>query len=246
MEKKRIPTPHIEATSPDEIADTVLMPGDPLRAKFIAETYLTDVKQFNQVRGMLGFTGYYKGKRVSVMGSGMGIPSSMIYFYELFAFYDVKTIIRIGTAGSMQEHVGLRDLILATAAMTDSKINEGVFGNFQFCPTPDFELLLAAYEKAKELNIKAHAGVVTSGDQFYKEPAPEVREKLHQYGILAAEMESAGLYTTARRLGKRALAMFTISDNALTGEAESAENRQKAYTAMMEVALEIAPAEESK
>lgn len=237
----KIPTPHIEATSPDQIANTVLMPGDPLRAKFIAEKYLTDVTQFNQVRGMLGFTGFYKGKRVSVMGSGMGIPSSLIYYHELFNFYEVDTIIRIGTAGAMQPNIRLKDVVVATAACTDSNINTGRFGNIQFCPTPDFELLMAAHDKAKEMGITAHFGTVRSGDQFYGEKDPEVQKKLTQFGVLCGEMESAGLYTEARRLGKRSLAMFTISDSALTNEADAASEREQGYTQMMELALEIAP-----
>lgn len=238
----KIPTPHIEATSPDEIAKTVLMPGDPLRAKFVAETYLDNPVRFNKVRGMLGYTGHYKGKRVSVMGSGMGIPSSMIYFHELFAFYEVDTIIRIGSAGAMQRHVHLHDLVLATAANTDSKINDGLFGSFEFCPTPDFELLVEAYEHAKKMGIRVHAGTVCSSDQFYRELSEDVSGNLMRYGALCAEMESAGLYMTARKLGKRALGMFTISDHILTQEADTAEARQEGYRQMMELALEIAPA----
>ncbi|NLA71087.1 MAG: purine-nucleoside phosphorylase [Clostridiaceae bacterium] len=237
-----IPTPHIEATSPDEIAKTVLMPGDPLRAKFVAETYLDNPVQFNKVRGMLGYTGHYKGKRVSVMGSGMGIPSSMIYFHELFAFYDVDTIIRIGSAGAMQYHVQLHDIVLATAANTDSKINDGLFGPFAFCPTPDFELLTQAYELAKKMGIRIHAGTVCCSDQFYRDLPEEVSDNLMRYGALCAEMESAGLYMTARKLGKRALGMFTISDHNLTHEADTPEARQEGYRQMMELALEIAPA----
>lgn len=236
----KIPTPHIEAKSPDEIAKTVLMPGDPLRAKFIAQKYLEDVKCFNQVRGMLGYTGYYKGKKVSVMGSGMGMPSAMIYYHELFAFYEVDTIIRIGTAGSLQANIGLKDIVVATAACTDSNINTGKFGNLSFCPTPDFDLLLKTHEMAKEMGIKTHFGTVSSGDQFYGDRDPQIRQKLMDYGVLCAEMESAGLFTEARRLGKKSLAMFTISDSALTQEADASSNREKGYTQMMELALEIA------
>ncbi len=236
----KIPTPHIEATSPDEIAETVLMPGDPLRAKFIAEKYLTDVTQFNKVRGMLGYTGYYKGKRVSVMGSGMGMPSAMIYYHELFAFYEVDTIIRIGTAGSMQENIGLRDIVIATASCTDSNINTGRFGNFSFCPTPDFDLLVKASEKAKEMGIKTHIGAVVSGDQFYGDRDEENVIKLAKFGVLCAEMESAGLYTEARRLGKKSLAMFTISDSSLSNENDKSSEREQGYTQMMELALELA------
>lgn len=235
-----IPTPHIEATSPDEIASTVLMPGDPLRAKYIADTYLEDVTQFNKVRGMLGYTGYYKGKRVSVMGSGMGVPSAMIYYHELFNFYEVETIIRIGTAGAMNPDIKLEDIVIATASVTDSNINTGRFGNYTFCPTPDFDLLVAADVKAKEMGIKTHVGTVMCSDQFYKQSDPQVSERLTQFGILAAEMESAGLYTAARELGKKSLALFTISDSGFTKEAQSSEMREKGYNQMMELALEIA------
>lgn len=239
---KNIPTPHIEATDPNQIAKTVLMPGDPLRAKFIAETYLTEVEQFNAVRGMLGYTGYYKGKKVSVMGSGMGIPSALIYYHELFAFYEVDTIIRIGTAGSLQPYIGLKDVILATASSNDSNITKGAFGRFSYCPTPDFELLLAAYQQAKAMNIQAHAGMVVCGDQFYDDEASaQAIEKFKQYGAIAADMESAGLYTEANRLGKRALAIFTISDSAEHKANDSALMREQGYTQMMELALEIAP-----
>ena len=239
---KNIPTPHIEATSPNEIANTVLMPGDPLRAKFVAETYLMDVTQFNAVRGMLGYTGYYKGKRVSVMGSGMGIPSALIYYYELFAFYEVENIIRIGTAGSLQPHVGLKDVILATASSHDSNINTNAFGRFVYAPSANFELLLSAYQKAQEMNIKAHAGMVVCGDQFYDdEESAKAIEKFIEYGAIAADMESAGLYTVADRLGKKALAIFTISDSPMTSEAGSSKDREQGYTQMMELALEIAP-----
>ncbi len=237
----KIPTPHIEAKSPDEIANTVLMPGDPLRAKFIAETYLENVTQFNQVRGMLGYTGYYKGKRVSVMGSGMGIPSALIYYHELFAFYEVDTIIRIGTAGAMNAEVGLEDVVLATASITDSGINRNRFGNYAFCPTPDFDLLVLANEKAKEMGIKTHVGTVMCSDQFYREGNEAVRDELMKFGVVAAEMESAGLFTAARALGKRSLGIFTISDSIVTKEAQSSEKREKGYQQMMELALEIAP-----
>lgn len=236
-----IPTPHIEATSPDQIANTVLMPGDPLRAKFIAETYLTDVQQFNAVRGMLGYTGYYKGKRVSVMGSGMGIPSSMIYYHELFAFYEVDTIIRIGTAGAISPKIAMRDIVVATASCSDSSLNVGEFGKTQFCPTPDFDLLLAAKTYADQKGIRAHFGTVKCSDEFYRQDPPEVFEKLQQFGVLAAEMESTALYTAARKLGKKSLALFTVSDSLISHESDDPSARQEAYTQMMELALEIAP-----
>lgn len=236
-----IPTPHISAKSKDEIANTVLMPGDPLRAKYIAENFLDDYKQFTNTRGMLGFTGFYKGKRVSVMGSGMGIPSSMIYFNELYKFYDVDTIIRVGSAGSMQEDVKLHDLVLATSACSESSINDNLFGNIHFSPTPDFELLMKAYNKSKELGYTTHCGQVHSSDQFYSDMDEKVFKNLQQYDVLCVEMESYGLFTTARKYGKKALAVFTISDSLISNEADSAENRQSSYTQMMELALEVAP-----
>ena len=198
-----IPTPHISATSADQIAKTVLMPGDPLRAKYIAENFLEDVKQFTETRGMYGYTGYYKGKRVSVMGSGMGIPSSMIYFNELFNFYDVETIIRIGSAGSMQENIKLHDIVLATSACSESSINDNLFGNIHFSPTPDFNLLLEAYKKSQDLGYITHCGQVHSSDQFYNEMEPKVFENLQKYGVLCVEMESYGLFMAARKHGKK-------------------------------------------
>ena len=236
-----IPTPHISAKSKDEIANTVLMPGDPLRAKYIAENFLDDVTQFTETRGMYGYTGYYKGKRVSVMGSGMGIPSSMIYFNELFNFYDVDTIIRIGSAGSMQENIKLHNIVLATSACSESSINDNLFGNINFSPTPDFKLLLEAYNKSQDLGYTTHCGQVHSSDQFYNEMEPKVFENLQKYGVLCVEMESYGLFTVARKYGKKALGVFTISDSLVSNEADSAEDRQSAYTQMMTLALEVAP-----
>lgn len=235
-----IPTPHISATSKDEIAKTVLMPGDPLRAKFIAENFLEDVTQFNETRGMLGFTGYYKGKRVSVMGSGMGIPSAMIYYNELFDFYDVDTIIRVGTAGTMQKDVNLHDIVIATSACSESSINDNLFGNIHFSPTPDFNLLLKAHNKANELEFTNHCGQVHSSDQFYSNTDPKVFENLQKYGVICVEMETYGLYMAARKHGKKGLGIFTISDSLIENVADSAENRQKSYTNMMKLALEVA------
>mgnify|MGYP002738744866 CR=1 FL=1 len=235
----KIPTPHIGATSKDQIANTVLMPGDPKRAKFIADKFLTDVECFNEVRGMLGFTGYYKGKRVSVMGSGMGIPSAMIYYHELFNFYDVKTIIRVGTAGGLRSDLKVKDLVIATAANTASSCVRGKFGEIQFAPTPTFDLVLKANEYAKEKGLNAYFGTVLSSDEFYRQWEPHVIENLIKHGTLAVEMEAAGLYMAARESGKDALVICTISDNA-EGE-DSAEVREQAYTEMMEMALEVAP-----
>mgnify|MGYP002720740945 FL=1 len=234
-----IPTPHISATSADEIAKTVLMPGDPLRAKFIAENFLEDVTQFNETRGMLGFTGYYNGKRVSVMGSGMGIPSSMIYYNELFGGYDVDTIIRIGTAGSMQENIKLHDIVIATSACSESSINDNLFANINFSPTPDFDLLFKTYNKSMELGYKTYCGQVHSSDQFYNDLPNEVFDNLRKYGVLCVEMESYGLFMTARKYGKKGLGIFTISDSLVEDVSDSAENREKSYTNMMKLALEI-------
>ena len=235
-----IPTPHISAKSSEKIAKTVLMPGDPLRAKFIAENFLEDAKIFNETRGMLGFTGTYKGKEVSVMGSGMGIPSSMIYYNELFAGYDVDTIIRIGTAGSMQKDVKLHDIVIATSACSESSINDNLFGNIHFSPTPNFKLLLEAYDKSMELGYTTHCGQVHSSDQFYNDMPKNVFENLVKYGVLCVEMESYGLFMAARKHGKNALGIFTISDSLVENVADSAENREKSYTDMMTLALEVA------
>ncbi len=236
----KIPTPHISATSADQIAETVLMPGDPLRAKYIAENFLEDVTQFTETRGMLGFTGYYQGKRVSVMGSGMGIPSAMIYYNELFEGYGVETIIRIGTAGSMQEDINLHDIVIASAACSESSINDNLFGNIHFSPTPDFNLLLEAYNKSVELGYKTHCGQVHSSDQFYNDMPKDVFKNLQKYGVLCVEMESYGLFMAARKHGKKGLGIFTISDSLVKDEADTAEARQNSYTNMMKLALEIA------
>lgn len=236
----KIPTPHISATSADQIADTVLMPGDPLRAKYIADNFLEDVTKFNETRGMLGFTGYYQGKRVSVMGSGMGIPSAMIYYNELFGGYDVQKIIRIGTAGSMQEDINLHDIVIASSACSESSINDNLFGNIHYSPTPDFNLIIEAYNKSIELGYKTHCGQVHSSDQFYNEMPEEVFKNLQKYGVLCVEMESYGLFMAARKYGKKGLGIFTISDSLVKNEADSAEARQTSYTNMMKLALEIA------
>lgn len=233
-----IPTPHIGAKTKEEIASTVLMPGDPKRAKFIADTFLENVTQFNDVRGMLGFTGYYKGKRVSVMGSGMGIPSAMIYYHELFAFYDVKTIIRVGTAGGLQPDLKVRDIIVATAANTPASVVRGKFGVIQFAPTATFDLVLRAKQYADKKGLNAHFGTVLSSDEFYRKWDSEIIENLKKYQTLGIEMEAAGLYMSALENGKQALCICTVSDNS-EGE-DSAEVREKAYTEMMEMALEIA------
>ena len=188
---------------------------------------------------MLGCTGYYNGKKVSVMGSVMVIPSSMIYYNELFGGYDVDTIIRIGTAGSMQENIKLHDIVIATSACSESSINDNLFANINFSPTPYFDLLFKTYNKSMELGYKTYCGQVHSSDQFYNDLPNEVFDNLRKYGVLCVEMESYGLFMTARKYGKKGLGIFTISDSLVEDVSDSAENREKSYTNMMKLALEI-------
>lgn len=232
-----IPTPHIFAKKGD-FAQTVLMPGDPLRAKYIAENYLTDAVLVNNVRGVQGYTGYYKGKRVSVMASGMGIPSIGIYSYELFNFYGVDNIIRIGSAGAINADLKVRDLVFAQGACTNSNfINQfGIQGTF--APIASYCLLEKAVETAKKTGLRYKVGNVLSSDTFYDDTQPgTVWSKL---GVLAIEMEAAGLYANAARAGKNALCICTISDHLLTGEELDSEQRQNSFHQMMELALTIA------
>ncbi len=232
-----IPTAHINAKAGD-FAPTVLMPGDPLRAKFITDTYLTDARLVNNVRGVQGYTGLYKGKPVSVMASGMGIPSIGIYSYELFNFYGVENIIRVGTAGMLSERLKVRDVVIGMSAYTNS--NYGAQFGFQgnMAPCCSYELLSKAVEAAKKLGVHAVPGAVYSSDVFYDVSMPG--KKLKQLGVLAVEMEAFALYLNAAQAGKQALAICTISDNPFTGEELSAEERQNSFTQMMEIALEIA------
>ncbi len=228
---------HLEAKAGD-IAEAVLFPGDPLRAKWIAETFLEQVICYNEVRGMLGFTGYYNGKRVSVQGSGMGIPSALIYANELIAEYGVKTIIRVGTAGSYQEDVRIRDIVLAMSASTTSAVNQKVFQQEAFAPTADFDLFIAAVRYADEHNIPIKAGNVLSEDKFYNDD-PDSYKKWGQYGVLCAEMESAGIYTLAAKHGVKALSILTVSDSKVTGEHSTHEERERNFSKMVEIALHI-------
>ena len=232
-----IPTPHIKATE-GQIAKTVLMPGDPLRAKFIAEKYLSDVVCFNEVRNMLGFTGTYKGKKVSVMGSGMGMPSIGIYSYELFNFYGVDNIIRIGSAGALADEVKLRDIIIAMTASTNSNYANQFKMPGTYAPCASFSLLRKAVAKAEAMNLRAVVGNVLSSDTFYDDNV-DANDLWKRMGILAIEMETAALYMNAARAGKNALGIFTVSDHIYRGEALSADERQTSFTDMMEVALEI-------
>ncbi len=232
-----IPTPHIEAKAGD-FAKTVLMPGDPLRAKFIAETFLEDAKLVNNVRGVQGYTGTYKGKRVSVMASGMGMPSIGIYSYELFNFYDVENIIRVGTAGVIRPDLKVRDIVMGQGACTNSAYGRQFDLPGDFAPICSFALLQKAVQAAENLGITPVVGNLYSSDTFYDDSMG--LSKWQKMGVLAVEMEAAALYMNAARTGKNALAICTISDNPFTGEATTSEERQRNFTKMMEIALEIA------
>lgn len=231
-------TPHNQAKQGD-IAKTVLMPGDPLRAKFLAETYLEDVIQFNTVRNMLGYTGTYKGKRVSIMGSGMGMPSIGIYSHELYSQYGVESIIRIGSCGSMQKDVHLRDIIIVQGSCTDSAFANQYKLPGTFSAISTYELLEKAVEKAKEKDVVYHVGNILASDIFYNADS-ESTEKWASMGCLGVEMESYALFATAAYLKKKALTLLTVSDSLVTEERTTAEEREKTFTAMMEIALEIA------
>lgn len=227
---------HIGAKQ-NEIADTVLLPGDPLRAKYIAETFLENPVQYNEVRNMFGYTGTYKGKRVSVQGTGMGVPSISIYITELMQEYNVQNLIRVGTCGAIQKDVKVRDVILAMAASTDSQMNRKIFGGvMDYAPTANFDLLKKAYDAGVAKGLHLRAGNVFTADIFYDENANH--EKWAQYGILAVEMETAALYTLAAKFGRKALSVLTVSDHIITGEETTAEERQTTFNEMIEVALE--------
>ncbi|MTD29768.1 purine-nucleoside phosphorylase [Planomicrobium sp. YIM 101495] len=228
---------HINAKK-GEIADTILLPGDPLRAKYIAETFLEDVTMYNEVRNMFGYTGTYKGKRISVQGTGMGVPSISIYITELMQEYDVQKLIRVGTCGSIHADVKVRDVIIAQGASTDSKMNEIIFGGIDYAPLADFDLLLKAYNAGKEKGLNLRVGNVFTEDVFYNEFAEH--EKWAQYGVLGLEMETAALYTLAAKFGRKALSVLTVSDHLLTGEVTSAEERQITFNDMIVVALDAA------
>ena len=232
-----IPTPHNTAKLGD-IAKKVLLPGDPLRAKYIAETYLEDPVCFNTVRNMFGFTGKYKGEPVSVMGSGMGMPSMGIYSYELFNFYDVDKIIRIGSAGALQDDINVMDIVIAIGACTDSNYASNYCLPGTFAPTASYDLLSKAVEVAKEQGTPVHVGNVVSSDVFYSDD-PKKQDGWKKMGVLCAEMECAALYMNAARAGKQALGILTISDHIYREEAISEEARQTSFNKMMENALGI-------
>jgi len=234
-------TPHISAQK-DDYAPVVLLPGDPLRAKWIAETFLNDIRQVNDVRGMLGFTGTYKGKPVSVQGTGMGMPSCSIYCHELIEFYGVKSLIRVGTCGGMQESLKVRDLILGLSASTDSAMNHVRFKGMDFAPHASYRLVAAAAEAAKAAKLDLKIGGIVSSDQFYAD-APDHLGKFIEYGVLAVEMEANAIYSLAAKFGVDALAICAVSDNIITGEQISATERQASLNEMITLALETAISE---
>lgn len=227
---------HIEAPK-DVIAESVLLPGDPLRAKFIAENYLTEPVLFNKVRNMFGYTGTYKGQKVSVMGTGMGMPSHSIYVNELLREYGVKRLIRVGTCGSLQEDIRVRDVIIAMSACTDSNVNRIRFQGLDFAPTADFELLQKAWQRGNELGLSVKVGSIISSDSFYAED-PDQWKMWARYRVLAVEMETAELYTLAAKFNAKALAILTVSDSLVTHEATSAQERETTFRTMLELALE--------
>jgi len=232
-------TPHIEAQD-NAIAKTVLMPGDPLRAKFIADTFLENVEKFNNVRNMFGYTGTYKGKRISVMGSGMGMASIGIYSYELYKFYNVENIVRIGSCGAYTKELNLYDVVLADKAWSEStyaQTQDGIKTDYTY---PSEELNNKIEQVAKKLNIPVHKGIIHSSDVFYREDFNVFNSIREQYGCIAVEMESFALFHNAKVLGKNAACLLTVSDSLVTAEATSAEERQNAFTKMMDIALGLA------
>ena len=229
---------HIGAKEGD-IAETVLLPGDPKRAKWIAENYLENAFCYTDIRGMLGFTGTYKGKKVSIQGTGMGIPSISIYITELMKDYGVKNLIRVGSAGSYQEDIKVRDVVIAMSVSTNSNINNRRFNGANFSPTVNFELFRMALKVAEEKNIKIKAGNVLTSDEFYSDNS-DYYKRWADFGVLAVEMETAGLYTLAAKYKAKALSILTISDSLVSPEITSAEEREKTFSEMIELALETA------
>ncbi|PHQ93978.1 MAG: purine-nucleoside phosphorylase [Marinosulfonomonas sp.] len=229
---------HIGA-KPGEIAETVLLPGDPYRARWAAEKFLKDPKLVNEVRGMLGFTGTYKGNRVTIQGSGMGMPSLSIYVNELIKDYDAKTLIRIGSCGAMQESIKVRDVIIAMTTTTVATPSSTIFRELNFSPTADYSLLRAAADAASKVGVGVHVGGIYSSDTFYDE-RPDLNKEMTRHGILGVEMEAAELYTLAARYGVRALAVMTVSDHLITGDALPADQRETSFGDMIEIALEAA------
>lgn len=225
--------------SEGEIAPVVLMPGDPLRARWIAETFLDDSRCYTEVRGMLGFTGTWRGRPVSVQGSGMGQPSLAIYAHELFTAYDVQTVVRVGSCGALTERLALRDVVIASGACTDSSMNRIAFEGLDYAPVADFGLLRAAVEAAESRGTTTHVGLLFSSDAFYA-ARPELTARMVDYGVLAIEMEASALYTLAAKHGRRALAICTVSDHIVTGEETTAVEREQTFGEMVEIALAAA------
>ena len=226
---------HIGA-GPGDIAETVLLPGDPLRAQWIAETYLDDAVCYSRTRNMLGFTGTYKGRRLSVQGTGMGQPSLAIYVHELLTDYGARTLLRVGSCGALVAKIAIRDLVIAMSACTDSSMNRLRFEGVEYAPTADFELLRACVDEAERAGMPYHVGSVATWDSFYSD-RPELLRRLVDYGVLAIEMETAALYTLAAKHGARALTLCTASDSLVTGEATSADERERTFSPMVELAL---------
>jgi len=232
---------HIGA-QPGDIAPTVLLPGDPLRAKWIAETFLDDARCYSEVRGMYGFTGSWRGQPVSVQGSGMGQPSMAIYVNEMFREYDVQTVVRVGSCGGLREEVAVRDIVLASGASTDSAMNRITFEGLDYAPVADFGLLRAAYDAAQGLagDARVHVGPIYSADSSFFASRPELISRMADYGVLAVEMEASALYTIAAHLGRRALAICTVSDHIITGEETTSAEREQTFGDMIEIALTAA------
>lgn len=233
-----MPTPHIEAKE-GAFAETILLPGDPLRAKFIAETFLDEVRQVNGVRNMFGYTGVYCGTQVSVMGSGMGIPSISIYAKELITDYGVKNLIRVGSCGAVAKSVKVRDVLIGMGGCTDSGVNRARFGGYDFAAIADYDLVEAHVLAARELEIPVKVGNLFSADLFYT-PQSEMFDRMEAMGVLAVEMEAAGLFGVCAEFGARGMAICTVSDHIRTGESTSSEEREKSFTGMMKIALEAA------
>jgi purine-nucleoside phosphorylase len=229
---------HIQAKK-GEIAKTVLLPGDPMRAKWIADTFLENPKQYNDVRGMLGFTGSYKGNKISVQGTGMGIPSTLIYATELITEYGVKNLIRVGSAGSYQKDIKIRDIVLAMTASTNSGLNTIHFNGADFAPAASFQLFQKAVATASQKNIPIKAGGILSSDEFYADDFDSYK-KWAEYGVLCVEMETSGLYTVAAKYNVNALSILTISDSLVTKERTTADEREQTFKEMIEIALELA------
>ncbi|GEN28421.1 purine nucleoside phosphorylase DeoD-type [Halovibrio variabilis] len=237
-------TPHINA-APGDFADTVLMPGDPLRAKYIADTYLENVRQVNDVRNMFGYTGTYQGREISVMGHGMGIPSVSIYAKELITDYGVKSLIRVGSCGAVRDDVNVRDVVIGMGASTDSKVNRMRFNDHDFAALADFELTQHAVAAAKARNVPVKVGNIFSADLFYN-PQTEMAEMLKRYGIVGVEMEAAGLYGVAAEFGARAMTICTVSDHILKGDSLSSTERQSTFDDMMLIALDTVLRDDAK